>query len=133
MDAALPNFRGLSSGWCTPCEGGDHRDTNSRVPLLLLLSEASYPWNFVREHLAQLCHGLDLSFSSCVSLQRVLVQATGSAPKGAQMQQISVPRVQQVPQQVMNPLGRDTTQGPLHQQVLTSHTAFGTVPDLEKS
>ncbi|NXK89411.1 RFX2 protein, partial [Formicarius rufipectus] len=31
---------------------------------------------------------------------RVLVQATGSAPKGAQMQQISVPRVQQVPQQV---------------------------------
>ncbi|XP_015507386.2 DNA-binding protein RFX2 isoform X1 [Parus major] len=32
--------------------------------------------------------------------QRVLVQATGSAPKGAQMQQISVPRVQQVPQQV---------------------------------
>ncbi|XP_059576008.1 DNA-binding protein RFX2 isoform X2 [Alligator mississippiensis] len=34
------------------------------------------------------------------SQQRVLVQATGSAPKGAQMQQISVPRVQQVPQQV---------------------------------
>uniref|UniRef100_A0A8D2P651 DNA-binding protein RFX2 n=1 Tax=Zosterops lateralis melanops TaxID=1220523 RepID=A0A8D2P651_ZOSLA len=30
---------------------------------------------------------------------RILVQATGSAPKGAQMQQISVPRVQQVPQQ----------------------------------
>uniref|UniRef100_A0A8D2MQG2 DNA-binding protein RFX2 n=1 Tax=Zonotrichia albicollis TaxID=44394 RepID=A0A8D2MQG2_ZONAL len=41
--------------------------------------------------------------SSIFSLQRVLVQATGSAPKGAQMQQISVPRVQQVPQQVMNP------------------------------
>ncbi|NXX35307.1 RFX2 protein, partial [Nicator chloris] len=36
------------------------------------------------------------------SLQRVLVQATGSAPKGAQMQQISVPRVQQVPQQVQS-------------------------------
>ncbi|NWY74537.1 RFX2 protein, partial [Erithacus rubecula] len=34
--------------------------------------------------------------------QRVLVQATGSAPKGAQMQQISVPRVQQVPQQVQS-------------------------------
>ncbi|XP_037238906.1 DNA-binding protein RFX2 isoform X4 [Falco naumanni] len=34
------------------------------------------------------------------SQQRVLVQAAGSAPKGAQMQQISVPRVQQVPQQV---------------------------------
>uniref|UniRef100_A0A7M4FX61 DNA-binding protein RFX2 n=2 Tax=Crocodylus porosus TaxID=8502 RepID=A0A7M4FX61_CROPO len=34
------------------------------------------------------------------SQQRVLVQATGSAPKGAQMQQISIPRVQQVPQQV---------------------------------
>ncbi|KAM8986689.1 DNA-binding protein RFX2 isoform 5-T7 [Ara ararauna] len=33
-------------------------------------------------------------------LQRVLVQATGSAPKGAQMQQISVPRVQQAAQQV---------------------------------
>uniref|UniRef100_A0A8D0H2U3 DNA-binding protein RFX2 n=1 Tax=Sphenodon punctatus TaxID=8508 RepID=A0A8D0H2U3_SPHPU len=32
------------------------------------------------------------------SQQRVLVQATGSAPKGAQMQQISVQRVQQVPQ-----------------------------------
>uniref|UniRef100_A0A8B9G4B4 DNA-binding protein RFX2 n=1 Tax=Amazona collaria TaxID=241587 RepID=A0A8B9G4B4_9PSIT len=31
---------------------------------------------------------------------RVLVQATGSAPKGAQMQQISVPRVQQAAQQV---------------------------------
>ncbi|XP_014738517.1 PREDICTED: DNA-binding protein RFX2 isoform X1 [Sturnus vulgaris] len=36
------------------------------------------------------------------SQQRVLVQATGSAPKGAQMQQISVPRVQQVPQQVQS-------------------------------
>nr|XP_034973171.1 DNA-binding protein RFX2 [Zootoca vivipara] len=34
------------------------------------------------------------------SQQRVLVQATGSTPKGAQMQQLSVPRVQQVPQQV---------------------------------
>ncbi|XP_074193769.1 DNA-binding protein RFX2 isoform X2 [Rhinolophus sinicus] len=34
------------------------------------------------------------------SPQRVLVQAAGSAPKGAQMQQISLPRVQQVPQQV---------------------------------
>ncbi|XP_062481176.1 DNA-binding protein RFX2 isoform X7 [Pezoporus occidentalis] len=33
-------------------------------------------------------------------LQRVLVQATGSAPKGAQMQQISVPRVHQAAQQV---------------------------------
>ncbi|XP_065556051.1 DNA-binding protein RFX2 isoform X6 [Lathamus discolor] len=33
-------------------------------------------------------------------LQRVLVQATGSAPKGVQMQQISVPRVQQAAQQV---------------------------------
>lgn len=57
--------------------------------------------------------------SSCIFfLQRVLVQATGSAPKGAQMQQISVPRVQQVPQQV-----RDTGH---------SHTTFETVPDLEK-
>ncbi|XP_069734144.1 DNA-binding protein RFX2 isoform X7 [Phaenicophaeus curvirostris] len=37
-----------------------------------------------------------------VILQRVLVQAAGSAPKGAQMQQISVPRVQQVPQQVQS-------------------------------
>ncbi|XP_078526786.1 DNA-binding protein RFX2 isoform X2 [Lissotriton helveticus] len=34
------------------------------------------------------------------SQQRVLVQVTGSAPKGAQVQQISVPRVQHVPQQV---------------------------------
>ncbi|XP_065556048.1 DNA-binding protein RFX2 isoform X4 [Lathamus discolor] len=34
------------------------------------------------------------------SQQRVLVQATGSAPKGVQMQQISVPRVQQAAQQV---------------------------------
>ncbi|XP_049732481.1 DNA-binding protein RFX2 isoform X1 [Elephas maximus indicus] len=34
------------------------------------------------------------------SPQRVLVQAAGSAPKGAQMQPISLPRVQQVPQQV---------------------------------
>ncbi|XP_048354872.1 DNA-binding protein RFX2 isoform X2 [Sphaerodactylus townsendi] len=34
------------------------------------------------------------------SQQRVLVQATGSAPKGAQMQQLTVPRVQPVPQQV---------------------------------
>uniref|UniRef100_A0A8V1A5X3 DNA-binding protein RFX2 n=1 Tax=Gallus gallus TaxID=9031 RepID=A0A8V1A5X3_CHICK len=36
------------------------------------------------------------------SQQRVLVQTAGSAPKGAQMQQISVPRVQQVPQQVQS-------------------------------
>ncbi|XP_062452084.1 DNA-binding protein RFX2 isoform X2 [Rhea pennata] len=36
------------------------------------------------------------------SQQRVLVQAAGSTPKGAQMQQISVPRVQQVPQQVQS-------------------------------
>ncbi|XP_068775995.1 DNA-binding protein RFX2 isoform X7 [Struthio camelus] len=36
------------------------------------------------------------------SQQRVLVQAAGSAPKGAQMQQLSVPRVQQVPQQVQS-------------------------------
>uniref|UniRef100_A0A8C6J6U6 DNA-binding protein RFX2 n=1 Tax=Melopsittacus undulatus TaxID=13146 RepID=A0A8C6J6U6_MELUD len=36
----------------------------------------------------------------CIFFQRVLVQATGSAPKGAQMQQISVPRVQQAAQQV---------------------------------
>ncbi|XP_029904944.1 DNA-binding protein RFX2 isoform X2 [Myripristis murdjan] len=34
------------------------------------------------------------------SQQRVLVQATGSAQKAAQVQQLSVPRVQQVPQQV---------------------------------
>ncbi|KAM7409716.1 hypothetical protein PAMA_001283 [Pampus argenteus] len=34
------------------------------------------------------------------SQQRVLVQATGSAQKGGQVQQLSVPRVQQVPQQV---------------------------------
>ncbi|XP_053076001.1 DNA-binding protein RFX2 isoform X3 [Acinonyx jubatus] len=34
------------------------------------------------------------------SPQRVLVQTAGSAPKGAQMQPISLPRVQQVPQQV---------------------------------
>ncbi|XP_060001418.1 DNA-binding protein RFX2 isoform X8 [Lagenorhynchus albirostris] len=34
------------------------------------------------------------------SPQRVLAQAAGSAPKGAQMQPISLPRVQQVPQQV---------------------------------
>lgn len=33
-------------------------------------------------------------------LQRVLVQATGSSQKGAQVQQLPVPRVQQVPQQV---------------------------------
>ncbi|KAM6963300.1 DNA-binding protein RFX2 isoform 1-T1 [Aplochiton taeniatus] len=36
------------------------------------------------------------------SQQRVLVQATGSAQKGAQVQQISVPRVQQAPQQVQH-------------------------------
>ncbi|XP_006868953.1 PREDICTED: DNA-binding protein RFX2 isoform X2 [Chrysochloris asiatica] len=36
------------------------------------------------------------------SPQRVLVQATGSAPKGAQMQPVSLPRVQQVPQQVQS-------------------------------
>nr|XP_031292908.1 DNA-binding protein RFX2 isoform X4 [Camelus dromedarius] len=46
------------------------------------------------------------------SPQRVLVQAAGSAPKGAQMQPISLPRVQQVPQQICSlwgasePLGR---------------------------
>ncbi|XP_075380121.1 DNA-binding protein RFX2 isoform X3 [Mycteria americana] len=41
--------------------------------------------------------------ATCWSLPlRVLVQAAGSAPKGAQMQQISVPRVQQVPQQVQS-------------------------------
>lgn len=37
-----------------------------------------------------------------VFIQRVLVQAVGSAQKGGQVQQISVPRVQQVPQQVHN-------------------------------
>uniref|UniRef100_A0A8D3BH02 DNA-binding protein RFX2 n=1 Tax=Scophthalmus maximus TaxID=52904 RepID=A0A8D3BH02_SCOMX len=36
------------------------------------------------------------------SQQRVLVQATGSAQKGGQAQQLSVPRVQQVPQQVQH-------------------------------
>uniref|UniRef100_A0A3Q3LPS3 DNA-binding protein RFX2 n=1 Tax=Mastacembelus armatus TaxID=205130 RepID=A0A3Q3LPS3_9TELE len=36
------------------------------------------------------------------SQQRVLVQATGSAQKGGQVQQLSVPRVQQVPQQVQH-------------------------------
>lgn len=35
-----------------------------------------------------------------VFTQRVLVQATGSAQKGGQVQQLSVPRAQQVPQQV---------------------------------
>ncbi|XP_043358657.1 DNA-binding protein RFX2 isoform X3 [Dermochelys coriacea] len=34
------------------------------------------------------------------SQQRILVQTTSSSPKGAQMQQISIPRVQQVSQQV---------------------------------
>ncbi|KTG02733.1 hypothetical protein cypCar_00005000 [Cyprinus carpio] len=34
------------------------------------------------------------------SQQRVLVQATGSSQKGAQVQQLPVPRVQQVPQQI---------------------------------
>ncbi|XP_058394025.1 DNA-binding protein RFX2 isoform X3 [Diceros bicornis minor] len=34
------------------------------------------------------------------SPQRVLVQAAGSAPKGAHMQPVALPRVQQVPQQV---------------------------------
>uniref|UniRef100_A0A8B9G8U8 DNA-binding protein RFX2 n=1 Tax=Amazona collaria TaxID=241587 RepID=A0A8B9G8U8_9PSIT len=43
----------------------------------------------------------NLSACCCIFFfQRVLVQATGSAPKGAQMQQISVPRVQQAAQQV---------------------------------
>lgn len=37
-----------------------------------------------------------------VFMQRVLVQAVGSAQKGGQVQQISVSRVQQVPQQVHN-------------------------------
>uniref|UniRef100_A0A8C8DWD5 DNA-binding protein RFX2 n=1 Tax=Oryzias sinensis TaxID=183150 RepID=A0A8C8DWD5_9TELE len=37
-----------------------------------------------------------------VFMQRVLVQAVGSAQKGGQVQQISVPRVQQVPQQVQH-------------------------------
>ncbi|XP_067270076.1 DNA-binding protein RFX2 isoform X2 [Pseudorasbora parva] len=36
------------------------------------------------------------------SQQRVLVQATGSSQKGAQVQQLPVPRVQQVPQQVQH-------------------------------
>uniref|UniRef100_A0A2K6S8J4 DNA-binding protein RFX2 n=1 Tax=Saimiri boliviensis boliviensis TaxID=39432 RepID=A0A2K6S8J4_SAIBB len=36
------------------------------------------------------------------SPQRVLVQAASSAPKGAQMQPISLPRVQQLPQQVQS-------------------------------
>uniref|UniRef100_A0A8C3UE60 DNA-binding protein RFX2 n=1 Tax=Catharus ustulatus TaxID=91951 RepID=A0A8C3UE60_CATUS len=44
----------------------------------------------------------EIVYSCIFFLQRVLVQATGSAPKGAQMQQISVPRVQQVPQQVQS-------------------------------
>ncbi|KAB1259106.1 DNA-binding protein RFX2 [Camelus dromedarius] len=41
-----------------------------------------------------------LDHSGLLMCQRVLVQAAGSAPKGAQMQPISLPRVQQVPQQV---------------------------------
>lgn len=47
-------------------------------------------WFYVHTHVIELC---------LVSTQRVLVQATGSAQKGG-VQQHSVPRVQQVPQQV---------------------------------
>ncbi|XP_059015625.1 DNA-binding protein RFX2 isoform X2 [Mustela lutreola] len=43
------------------------------------------------------------------SPQRVLVQAAGSAPKGAQMQPISLPRVQQVPQQIVRHRPRKLT------------------------
>ncbi|XP_037679949.1 DNA-binding protein RFX2 isoform X4 [Choloepus didactylus] len=38
--------------------------------------------------------------AAAASPQRVLVQAAGSAPKGAPMQPLSLPRVQQLPQQV---------------------------------
>lgn len=60
------------------------------------------------------------------------MQTAGSAPKGAQMQQISVPRVQQVPQQVMSPRG-DPTQGPCVSRTgtlspsLMSHTVLDSV------
>ncbi|XP_036168357.1 DNA-binding protein RFX2 isoform X3 [Myotis myotis] len=43
---------------------------------------------------------LGMTFLHRKTLWRVLVQATGSASKGAQMQPISLPRIQQVPQQV---------------------------------
>jgi len=57
-----------------------------------------------REYLTHQCYRPIVSVCYCVFFfQRVLVQAAGSAPKGAQMQQISVPRVQQVPQQVISP------------------------------
>jgi len=45
----------------------------------------------VRAYVMELC---------LVSTQRVLVQATGSAQKGGQVQQLSVPRVHQASQQV---------------------------------
>ncbi|KAM4759048.1 DNA-binding protein RFX2-like isoform 3-T7 [Cyanocitta cristata] len=56
----------------------------------------------VVEHWCPFQCGQRLFEQDGLTLQRVLVQATGSAPKGAQMQQISVPRVQQVPQQVQS-------------------------------
>ncbi|XP_059552960.1 DNA-binding protein RFX2 isoform X11 [Myotis daubentonii] len=43
---------------------------------------------------------LGMTFLHRKTLWRVLVQATGSASKGAQMQPISLPRIQQVPQQL---------------------------------
>lgn len=66
------------------------------------------------------------------------MQTAGSAPKGAQMQQISVPRVQQVPQQVMSPRG-DPTQGPCVSRTgtlspsLMSHTVLDSVISFERS
>lgn len=48
-------------------------------------------WLHMHTHVIKLC---------LVSTQRVLVQVIGSAKKGGQVQQLSVPRVQQVTQQV---------------------------------
>lgn len=61
------------------------------VVLYVLPMMRVYIWLHMHSHVIKLC---------LVSTQRVLVQVIGSAKKGGQVQQLSVPRVQQVTQQV---------------------------------
>lgn len=67
------------------------RSTSAALCWHVLPMMRVFLWLHMHTHVIKLC---------LVSTQRVLVQVIGSAKKGGQVQQLSVPRVQQVTQQV---------------------------------
>lgn len=67
------------------------RSTSAALCWHMLPVMRVFLWLNMHTHVIKLC---------LVSTQRVLVQVIGSAKKGGQVQQLSVPRVQQVTQQV---------------------------------